>query len=153
LRYSTDDGITFPFANLIFSTTDSDLTSFEWTVPGVQTSQARIRLIAATRAGAAVEIRSGRFSIDGAGGSALPQISGVSFKGKKLFLDGANFQMGAKVFLNGVSQKTNNEGDFSHRLRCKKSGDKIIPGVPASLKVVNPDGTESPTFEYTRPEG
>lgn len=151
LRYSTDDGMTFPISNLIFSTTESDTTDFEWTVPDKQTSQARLRLIAATKAGAAIQILSGKFSINGTGGTPLPRITGVSITGKKLFIDGENFQPGAKVFLDGVSQKTNNEADSSHRLRCKKSGNKLISGVPAMLKVVNPDGTESATFEYTRP--
>lgn len=151
LRYSTDDGMTFPISNLIFSTTEADTTDFEWTVPDKRTSQARLRLIAATKAGVAVQLLSGKFSINGTGGTPLPRITGVSITGKKLFIDGENFQAGAKVFLDGVSQKTNNEADASHRLRCKKSGNKLISGVPAMLKVVNPDGTESPTFEYTRP--
>ena len=151
LRYSTDDGMTFPISNLIFSTTEADTTDFEWTVPDRETSQARLRLIAATKAGTAIQILSGKFSINGTGGTPLPRITGVSIKGKKLFIDGENFQPGAKVFLDGVSQKTNNEADSSHRLRCKKSGNKLISGVPAALKVVNPDGTESETFEYTRP--
>lgn len=151
LRYSTDDGMTFPISRLIFTTTDGDATAFEWTVPDVQTSQARIRLIAATKAGAAVQIVSGKFSINGSGATLLPAITGIRIKGKKLFVEGENFQAGAVVFIDGAAQKTNNEADGSRLLRCKKSGNKIISGVPVILKVVNPDNTESEEFEYTRP--
>ena len=152
LRYSTDDGMTFPISNLIATVTDGGATGFEWAVPDKQTNQGRIRLKVTTESNATpIEIVSARFSINGSGGGTLPVITGVRIKSKKLFIDGENFQMGAKVWLNNVSQKTNNEADFSHTLRCKKSGNLIMSGVPVSLKVVNPDGSESAVFEYTRP--
>lgn len=94
---------------------------------------------------------SGKFSINGSDATPLPAITGIRIKGKKLFVEGENFQAGAVVLIDGAAQKTNNEADASHLLRCKKSGNKIISGVPVILKVVNPDNTESEEFEYIRP--
>ena len=72
--------------------------------------------------------------------------------GKHLYVNGNNFKQGAKVELNDVKIKTNNEEDFSHRLRCKKAGKKLIArGQTVMLRVVNPDNTRSELFPYTRP--
>lgn len=150
LRYSTDDGATFPIGNLIFGTADSDATMFEWTVPNAPTTTARIRLQASTQSGNAVEVRSGRFTIGGVA-SPSPRISSALVNGKKLFVSGENFQMGAVVELNGEAQVTANDDDFSHLLRCKKAGRKIAPGSPVTLTVVNPDGTRSEPFIFTAP--
>ena len=35
VRYSTDDGATFPITNQVFFTTDGSVTGFDWTVPNV----------------------------------------------------------------------------------------------------------------------
>ncbi|HLG16094.1 MAG TPA: choice-of-anchor V domain-containing protein [Blastocatellia bacterium] len=151
-RYSTDDGATFPISNLIFSTTDPDMTSYEWPVPDMPTSRARFRITAATKAGVAVPpVMSGRFTITGDGAPALARITSAEVKGKKLFVNGENFQMDAVVELNGDDQKTSNEEDFSHRLKCKKAGKKIAPGQTVELLVRNPDGTSSAPFMFTRP--
>lgn len=155
VRYSTDDGATFPITNLIFSTTNASNTSFVWTVPDVSTDEARIRIQAATLSGAAVEVRSGKFTITGSGSPApaVPTIVSAEVIGKHLYVNGNNFEMGAKVDLNGARIKTKNEADFSHRLKCKKAAKKFIaPGQTVMLRVINPDGTASDLFSYTRPD-
>ncbi|HMG33423.1 MAG TPA: choice-of-anchor V domain-containing protein [Blastocatellia bacterium] len=152
LRYSTDDGATFPISSQIFFTTDPSVTSFEWTVPNKPTDEARIRIRVGKKSGDAIEVLSGRFTI--AAGSDLPPpvITGASRSGKKLFVSGENFQDGAKVEMDGVPQKTANDEDSSHLLRCKKAGKKISPGQTVTLIVRNPDGTASNSFLYTRPD-
>jgi hypothetical protein len=153
VRYSTDDGATFPISNLVFSTTDASVTGTDWTVPNVSTTHAVLRVRVGKKSGDLVEVLSDRFAItgDGSSGGAIPTIINASVSGKKLYITGENFQQGAKVELNGEDQKTNNEEDFSHMLRCKKSGKKITPGVPVTLVVRNPDGTRSAPFEFMRP--
>ncbi|HXG63469.1 MAG TPA: choice-of-anchor V domain-containing protein [Blastocatellia bacterium] len=153
LRYSTDDGATFPITNLIFSTTDPDITEYEWAVPDVASTSVRLRLQGATKAGALVgPILSGKFSINGTG-TPTPRITSARVDGKKLFVSGENFQQGAIVEMNGVDQKTKNEEDFSRELKCKKAGKKINPGDTVDLVVRNPDGARSAVFPYTRPMG
>ncbi len=150
LRYSTDDGATFPLDNQLLGTTDPSVTSYEWTVPNKPTTSARIRLQVSTVTGNAVEVRSGRFTIGGMA-SPSPKIFSALVNGKKLFVSGENFQMGAVVELNGEAQVTANDDDFSHLLRCKKAGRKITPGSPVTLTVLNPDGTRSEPFIFTAP--
>jgi hypothetical protein len=151
VRYSTDDGATFPISNLVFSTTDASVTGTDWTVPNVSTTHAVLRVKVGKKSGDSVEVLSDAFAITGDGSAAIPRIFSASLSGKKLFITGENFQQGAKVEMNGESQKTNNEEDFSHTLRCKKAGKKITPGVPVTLVVRNPDGARSAPFEFTRP--
>lgn len=150
LRYSTDDGATFPITHLIRSTTDASVSSHEWTVPNVATSQARIRLQAATTAGSAVEAISGRFTIAASGGAARPQVESALVDGKVLFVTGRGFLMGAVVELNGDDQKTRNMADFEHELKCKKAGKWVPIGVPVSIVVRNPDGQRSDPVPFTR---
>ena len=153
LRYSTDDGDTFPITNLIVSTTNPDTRSFDWTVPNTPTTKGVLRIVVGKKSGDAVQALSGAFTISGGGGSAvLPEISGASAKTKKLFVFGQNFGMGAVVQLDGAEQATvNDEEDPLHTLRCKKAGKKIAPGSTVTLTVRNPDGTVSAPFTYTRP--
>lgn len=153
LRYSTDDGMTFPITNLIYSTVDADATSYQWTVPNTPTSQARLRLQAATKSGTAIEVKSGRFTISGSATSVIPAIATAWIDGKALFVTGDGFQQGAKVELNGEDQKTANLEDFSHQLKCKKAGKWIAPGSTVTLVVRNPDGARSEPFSFTRPSG
>ncbi len=152
LRYSTDDGATFPITNLITTITDPNITEFAWNVPETPTSLGRIRIQAATKAGSAVEIRSGRFSINETGEAEGPTIASAEFDGKKLFVNGSNFQQGAKVWMNGVEQKTTNEAsDPTGLLKCKKAGKKVSSGQVVLIYVRNPDGTESAEFEVQKP--
>jgi hypothetical protein len=150
LRYSTDDGATFPITNLIFSTADPSVTGTQWTVPNKPTSLARIRLLAATKSGSVTTVISGRFTIAGGSGGVLPEITGAQAQGKKLFVSGQTFQMGAVVTVNGEPQRTVNEDDFSHQLFCKKAA-KFIPfDTPVVLTVVNPDGGTSAAFSFVK---
>jgi hypothetical protein len=152
LRYSTDDGATFPISNLIFSTTDPNITEYNWTVPNTPTSQGRLRLQAATKSGAAVEVRSNRFTITGTGGPQIPTIASVEIIGKHLYVNGSNFKDDADVYMNDAKQKTSNdEANPTGRLKCKKLGKKIERGQTVNLVVKNPDGTESAAFLYQRP--
>jgi hypothetical protein len=152
LRYSTDDGATFPITNLILSTTNPDTRSFDWTVPNTPTTNAVLRILVGKKSGDAVQALSGAFTISGSGSTALPEVSGANAKTKKLFVFGQNFAIGAVVELNGVEQATvNDEEDPTHTLRCKKAGKKIAPGSTATIVVRNPDGTASAPFSYTRP--
>jgi hypothetical protein len=152
VRYSTDDGATFPITNLIFSTPDPTATQTDWTVPNTPTTQARIRVQASTESASAVNAISGSFVIAGsAGGSPPPVVTGVTQSGKQLFVSGQNFQQGARVQVNGDDMKTVNEDDFSHQLFCKKAGKFIAPGSTVMVTVTNPDGTQSSGFPYMRP--
>ena len=84
--------------------------------------------------------------------TALPQITGASISGKKLFVDGQNFDVGAKIILNDKDQKTaNDELTAATLLIGKKAGNRIGFGETVRLKVRNSDGTESAEFSYTRP--
>jgi hypothetical protein len=150
VRYSTDDGLTFPITNQIFFTRDPSVTSFDWLVPNTPTNQGRIRVQVATKSGSAVEASSGRFTISG-NSLTIPTISSAEVRGSKLFVYGDNFQMGAVVLLNDIEQRTINLDDFAHQLRCKKAGNRIAPGEKVTLKVRNPDGAVSAPFFYTRP--
>src|SRR5262249_19324027 len=152
IRYSTDDGATFPITNLILSASDPTLTQTTWTVPDSPTAQARIRVQASTKSSSAVSTISGRFAITGSGtGAPPPVITSVTQDGKHLFVNGQNFQMGPKVQPNGDGMKTENEDDFAHQLFCKKAGKFIAPGSTVMLTVTNPDGKVSADFPYSRP--
>jgi len=76
----------------------------------------------------------------------VPQINSVSKSGKKkLLVEGANFDNGARILVNGAVQKTAFES--SARLIGKKAGKIIKAGD--RVKVRNSDGTESAEFIYT----
>ncbi|HXG94848.1 MAG TPA: choice-of-anchor V domain-containing protein [Blastocatellia bacterium] len=165
-RYSTDDGATFPITNLIFSTTDASVTSFEWTVPNTPTNQARIRISGGTKTGAPITpVISGRFSIvvTGGSGGTVPKISGASVSGKKLVVTGENFGAGASLYMCFTScatpasdgdkvKKVSNDADFpTNVLVARKAGKSIERGSTVMLQVKNPDGTLSEPFTFTRP--
>jgi hypothetical protein len=80
-----------------------------------------------------------------------PHITGASVSGKKLSVFGSGFDSGAKVLLNGESQKTSNDDQNpATALIARKSGNKITPGQTATLQVRNADGTLSNQFSFTR---
>ncbi len=152
LRYSTDDGATFPISNRILSTTDATTTSHDWTVPNTPTTHAILRVLVGKKSGDAVQALSGVFTITGDGSAALPEITGATANVKKLFVFGRNFAMGAVVEVNGNEVATLNDGDDpSGFLRCKKGAKKIAPGSMATLVVRNPDGSVSTPFSVTKP--
>ncbi|HZM88875.1 MAG TPA: choice-of-anchor V domain-containing protein, partial [Blastocatellia bacterium] len=152
LRYSTDDGATFPITNLILSTTNPATTSHDWTVPNTPTTRAKLRIMVGKKSGDAVQVLSGTFTITGDGTAPLPTITGANIKGKKLFVLGNNFAMGAVVDINGSEVATvNDDADPAGFLRCKKGGKKIAQGTTATLVVRNPNGTASAPFNIFRP--
>jgi large repetitive protein len=79
------------------------------------------------------------------------QITGASVRGKKLFVEGQGFDVGALIFLNDEKQKSANDDENpTTRLVGKKAGRFIAPGQTVRLKVRNTDGTESAEFIFTR---
>jgi N-acetylneuraminic acid mutarotase len=84
--------------------------------------------------------------------TAVPQITGASIIGKKLFVEGKDFDDGAEILLNDDKQKTAKDDlNPTTLLIGKKAGKKIGLGETVRLKVRNSDGTESAEFRYTRP--
>ncbi len=80
-----------------------------------------------------------------------PVINSAMVSGKKLLVFGSEFDAGAKILLNGESQKTtNDEQNPATTLIAKKSGKKIAPGETVSLQVRNSDGTLSNQLMFTR---
>lgn len=154
LRYSTDDGATFPISNLIASIGDPSVSNYEWTVPDTPAAKARIRITVGKKSGdAAPPAISDAFAISGTGdGSPAPVIFGVTASGKKLFVAGENFMMGAVIEVDGSEKGTNNEDDFSTMLRSKKGAKKIHEGDTVEITVLNPDNKRSAPFSFTRPE-
>lgn len=152
VRYSTDDGATFPISSQVFFTTDPSVTSVNWTIPNTPTTHGVVRVLVGKKSGDAVQVLSSSFTITGDGSVSLPAISSASASAKKLFVFGQNFAIGAIVELNGNDQATlNDETDPSHFLRCKKGAKKIAPGSTVTLTVRNPDGTLSAPFTFNRP--
>ncbi len=152
LRYSTDDGATFPINNLILSTTNATTTSYDWTVPNTPSTHAMIRILVGKKSGDAVQALSGVFTITGNGAAAAPVITGATASAKKLFVFGHDFAVGAIVEVNGSEVATlNDDNDPSGFLRCKKGAKKIAPGSTATLVVRNPDGAVSAPFIVTKP--
>ena len=77
----------------------------------------------------------------------FPQISNALISGKKLFVDGQNFDDGADIFLNGDKQKTANDSEQpTNRLIAKKAGKKVKSGD--KLIVRNSDGVMSAEYVF-----
>ncbi len=80
-----------------------------------------------------------------------PVITGGFIEGKKLIITGANFATGAKLFMNGIKQKTkNDQSSPATTLIAKKTGKKITVGDTVTLQVKNTDNSLSNEFLYTR---
>ena len=153
VRYSTDDGATFPINNQIFFTANPSINSTDWVVPNTPTTLARIRVAVGTKAGTGIQRVSGRFTITGGSQVVLPVISGASVSGKKLFVSGMNFGFGCTLMMDGAKQKktVNDEANPTTLLEAKKSGKLIDHGQTVSLQVKNPDGSLSNSFSFMRP--
>src|SRR5262249_8140231 len=150
IRYSTDDGATFPIANRIATIMDPNVTSFDWTVPNTPTTTAKLRLQATPKSGNTVEVRSGRFTIQGNGvPTTKPVVTSVEQSVKKLTVTGNNFQEGEVIEVNGEEFGTTNGDPPSQVLKSKKAGKKIKPGVTVEITVRNPDGQRSDAFQFT----
>lgn len=162
-RYSTDDGATFPITNQIFFTSDASVTGFNWTVPNLRATNARLRVTVGTKSGSAVAPAiTGPFTINGAG-PPLPQIQSATVQGKQLLVSGQNFGDGALLFMcdacsqpatdgSRMKKTFNDETTPSTLIVSRKGGKSIAPGQTVNLQVKNPDGTASEPFTFTRPQ-
>jgi hypothetical protein len=85
--------------------------------------------------------------------SGPPEITGARIEGKKLIVEGKNFDLGATLLLNDQKQKktSNVASDPTGEILAKKSGKKIARGQTVMLQVKNPDDTASQMFSFTRP--
>ena len=84
--------------------------------------------------------------------SSGPSITGAMVDKKRLLVFGSGFDNGAKVLVNGQSQKTSNdEQNPTGALIGKKAGKKIERGQTVTLQVRNSDGTLSNEFRFARP--
>ena len=84
--------------------------------------------------------------VSGSGGGG-PVITGACRgEGKQLIVNGFRFVEGAKVFLNGEQEKTSFVS--SSQVIAKKAGKRAQTGD--TLKVRNPDGSETAVLTYTR---
>ena len=85
--------------------------------------------------------------------SGPPVITDAHVKGKKLTVNGMNFGIGAQLRMDGAKVKkvSNDDSDPTGTLIAKKAGNSIEPGQSVMLVVVNPDGTQSDPFPFTRP--
>ena len=163
VRYSTDDGATFPITHQIFFTSDGSVTGFDWTVPNVRTTSARLRVTVGTKSGSQVApALSGPFSINGEG-PPLPQILDARVQGKQLLVSGQNFGDGALLFMceacamptsggSKLKKTANDETTPTTLIVSRKGGNSIAPGQTVNLQVKNPDGSVSNTFTFTRPQ-
>ena len=90
---------------------------------------------------------------DTGGLNAEPVVSGASISGKRLIVNGQNFDTGAKVYLNGERQKKteNDETSPSTVLIARKAGALIGTGETVVLQVRNADNTLSNQYSFTRP--
>ncbi|HWP44735.1 MAG TPA: protease inhibitor I42 family protein [Blastocatellia bacterium] len=78
-----------------------------------------------------------------------PRIVKARIQGKKLIIEGEDFNIGAKIFLNGKKLKTKNDpAQPSTILIAKKGGKKIRPGTLVALEVKNPGGLRSESFPF-----
>jgi hypothetical protein len=81
-----------------------------------------------------------------------PLITSIVPEEKNLIISGVNFDSGAKVFMDGVKQKTLRDGATgSTRLVAKKAFKKIGNGQTVSLIVKNGDGSQSPAVSFFKP--
>ena len=85
-------------------------------------------------------------------GSASLKLRSASVVGKKLFVFGQGFQIGAKILLNGALQKKtlNDDASPTTNLVGKKAGKFIPQGQTVTLQIANPDGALSPEFKFAR---
>jgi hypothetical protein len=84
--------------------------------------------------------------------SSGPFINTIVPEAKNLIILGVNFDSGAKVFMDGVKQKTlRDTAAGSTRLVAKKAFKKIGNGQTVSIVVKNSDGSESPAVPFFKP--
>lgn len=80
--------------------------------------------------------------------SSTPRITGVTVSGKKLLVSGEFFGEGASILINGIEQKTKNDGQSpTSNLIGKKAGKKTKAGD--RIQIRNLDRALSPEFIFT----
>ncbi len=82
-------------------------------------------------------------------GIPLPQITNAFRSGKKLIVEGQNFDEGAVIYLNGDKQKTLQGKPPGSSLIAKQAGKKVLPGDKIQVRL--PDGRISSEFTYSTP--
>jgi uncharacterized protein len=81
-----------------------------------------------------------------------PAILNASLNGKKLIVNGLNFETGAKIEINGIAQKTVADNQVPNlMLIAPKGRKKIARGETVTLTVLNPTAGRSQPFQFTRP--
>jgi uncharacterized delta-60 repeat protein len=82
----------------------------------------------------------------------LPVIQGATIQGKQLIVTGFNYDIAAKIFVDGEKQKTaNDDQQPENRLIALKAGKFIAHGQTVIVTVKNTDGRLSNSFTFTRP--
>lgn len=76
-----------------------------------------------------------------------PAVTGVTYKGKKLFFEGSGFQSGAVAVVGSSTYPANPKGD---RLLAKVPKSAFPIHTPVHVKVRNPDGGTSQAFTIIR---
>jgi hypothetical protein len=81
-----------------------------------------------------------------------PVIATAYVVGKALYIEGINFDIGAKVFLNGEKQKKvqNDASNPTTRIIAIKAGTLIPVGATVAIQVRNNNGVTSQAYIYTR---
>jgi hypothetical protein len=81
--------------------------------------------------------------------TTTPQITGVRRKGKKLFVTGERFDIGAVILLDGEPQKTaNDESNPTGSLIAKKAGKRIGATDVVTIEVQNANSEKSPYVRF-----
>ena len=76
----------------------------------------------------------------------IPEIRRAQLKGKKLIVEGDNFDAGAVVYINGEQQKTKRKANGI--LIAKKAVRRILPEEINSIHVQNTNGALSDKFDF-----
>lgn len=81
--------------------------------------------------------------------STQPQITGVTMRGKKLFVAGANFSEGAVILINGEAVATRSDPDNpAGMLIAKKAGKRMPHDQVVTIVVQNQGGAKSQGFDF-----
>jgi hypothetical protein len=101
---------------------------------------------------ASINVAGQIFTVNQAG-LPVPVIENIVISGKKIFIFGRNFDIGARVFFNGQKAKkvSNDAENPTTLLISNKSGKRIEPGVNYNFVVENANGLSSAGFPFTRP--
>lgn len=83
--------------------------------------------------------------------SVDPAIATVYVQGKRLYVEGINFDIGARLYINGQKQKKvfNDEQTPTTRIYAAKAGKQIVPGSTVVIQVENTNGTVSKAYFFT----